>query len=192
MQDVHETWFEAVRETVTSYRRMIDAAVAQLTDEELRLRPAAGVNSVAVILRHVGGNLRSRWTDFLTTDGEKPDRERDLEFQDWPGDRASLMAFFDEGWRSLENALAQISAENVLTPIFIRGEKHTIPLAIERSLAHTAYHVGQIMLVARIVHSGDWKWLTIPPGESQRHNQQNWGSAASRGVSGGADETRHQ
>jgi uncharacterized damage-inducible protein DinB len=189
MQDAHETWFEAVRETVTSYRRMIDAAVTQLSDEELRLRPAAGVNSVAVILRHIGGNLLSRWTDFLTTDGEKPNRQRDLEFQDWPGDRESLMKFFDEGWRCLEHALAQISAENVLTPIFIRGEKHTIPLAIERSLAHTAYHVGQIMLIARLVHTGDWKWLTIAPGESQRHNQQNWGSAASRGISGGVDET---
>lgn len=189
MQNAHESWIDAVRETVVSYRRMIDAAVVQLSDDELRVRPTVGVNSVAVILRHVGGNLRSRWTDFLTADGEKPNRQRDLEFQDWPGDRASLMAFFDDGWRCLENALAQITPDNVQTPIFIRGEKHTIPLAIERSLAHTAYHVGQIMLVARIVHAGDWSWLTIPPGESQRHNQQNWGSATSRGILGGADET---
>ncbi len=98
-------WTDAVQETVTSYRKMIDAMLVQLTNEELFQRPAPEVNSVAVILRHLGGNLRSRWTDFLTTDGEKPDRNREQEFADWDGDRRSLMAYFDSGWTALTAAL---------------------------------------------------------------------------------------
>jgi hypothetical protein len=184
-------WLEAAKESVASYRRMIDAALAQLSDEELRAHPADGINSIAVILRHLGGNLASRWTHFLTTDGEKPDRDRDREFLDWEGDRASLITHFDKGWSCLTTALGQISDDNIGTPIFIRGEQHTIPQAITRSINHLAYHVGQIMLVARMVHHGDWKWLTISPGASQTHNQQSWGTAASRGIAGDAPSNLH-
>ena len=99
---------DAVAETVSSYRRMIDATVEQLSDEELNVRPAPNINSVAVILRHLGGNLRSRWTDFLTTDGEKPDRDRDTEFLDWDGDRDSLIAHFDAGWDALTAAIQHL------------------------------------------------------------------------------------
>ena len=102
-------WIEAVSETVVSYRRMIDAIVAQLSDAELHSRPAADINSVAIILRHLGGNLRSRWTDFLTTDGEKPDRNRETEFQQWDGDRESLMAHFAAGWEAIEQAMERIA-----------------------------------------------------------------------------------
>ncbi|MGE3315293.1 MAG: DUF1572 family protein [Planctomycetaceae bacterium] len=184
MVDAHAHWLEATNESVASYRRMIDAAVVQLSDQELFARPAAGINSIAVILRHLGGNLKSRWTDFLTTDGEKPNRNREGEFLDWEGDRASLLAHFDQGWSCLTSALAQISDDNIATPVFIRGERHTIPQAVTRSVNHLAYHAGQILLVARIVHQGEWKWLTIKPGASQAHNQQTWGTSASRGVGG--------
>ena len=174
-------WTEAVVETIDSHRRLVDGAVQQLSDEEFFRRPVEGVNSVAVILRHVGGNLLSRWTDFLTADGEKPSRNRDSEFEDWPGDRASLMELFNSGWRAWRSSIDSLTAEDLAKTVAIRGEPHSVPLAIERSLTHTAYHIGQIMLLARLIHQGDWQWLTIRPGGSQQHNQQTWGTAASRG-----------
>ena len=175
-------WINAMRDTTVSYRRMIDAAVEQLADDELFARPTPTVNSVAIILRHLGGNLRSRWTDFLTTDGEKPDRNRDAEFQDWEGDRQSLISHFDSGWRALEAAIESLNDGNVGKCIQIRGESHSIPQALTRSVTHITYHVGQIAIVARQVHGGDWKWLTIAPGESSEFNKDTWGTSASRGI----------
>lgn len=183
-----QPWIDALRGTVDSYRRMIDATVGQLSDAELRTRPAPGMNSVATLLRHLGGNLQSRWTDFLTTDGEKPDRDRESEFRDWPGDRASLMAYFDAGWDALTAALDQLDENNLGRTIPIRGEPHTIPAALTRSITHLTYHVGQISLIARTVHEGDWRWLTIAPGQSAKHNEQTWGTSESRGVFGESEE----
>jgi len=177
-------WIKASLESLDGYRRMVDGAVQQLSDEEFFRHPAEGMNSVANILRHLGGNLLSRWTDFLASDGEKPSRNRDSEFEEWPGDRASLMAYFDTGWATCRIAIESLSVNDVEKTVTIRGETHTVPLAIQRSLTHTAYHVGQIMLIARLSHDGSWRWLTIPPGGSQQHNQQTWGTAASRGEAG--------
>lgn len=178
------SWTKASLETIDGQRRLIDGALRQLSDEEFFGRPVKGTNSIAVILRHLGGNLLSRWTDFLTTDGEKPNRNRDSEFEDWSGNRASLMEFFDTGWQTWRKSIESLTASDFAKTVTIRGEPHSVPLAIERSLTHTAYHVGQILLLARLVHSGDWQWLTIRPGGSQQHNQQTWGTAASRGTSG--------
>jgi uncharacterized damage-inducible protein DinB len=178
-------WLDAMHDTVASYRRMIEAAIEQLTDEELHRRPAAEFNSVAVLLRHLGGNLKSRWTDFLTTDGEKPDRDRDQEFANWEKDRASLMNYFDEGWQALEQAISDMRETDLTNQILIRGEAHTIPQALTRSMTHLSYHVGQLVMIARLVHNGEWKWMTIPPGGSKQHNQQTWGTSASRGLRGG-------
>ena len=178
-------WINATRETILSYRRMIDSCVEQLTDEQLARRPAEGINSVAIIIRHLGGNLRSRWTDFLTTDGEKPDRHRDTEFEDWPGDRQTLLDFFDQGWQALDSALESVNDDNISQQVFIRGEAHSVPQAFSRSVTHISYHVGQIALVARMVHDGDWQWLTVKPGGSVQHNQRTWGKTASRSVFGG-------
>jgi hypothetical protein len=183
----YRRWKTATIEAIDGYRRMIDGAVKQLSDEEFVRRPTDGINSVAVILRHLGGNLLSRWTEFLTADGEKPNRNRDSEFEDWPGDHASLLAFFDSGWKACRDSIAALTANDMTKSVEIRGEKHSVPQAIERSLTHTAYHVGQIMLIARIVHDGSWQWLTIKPGGSQQHNQQTWGTAAARSVSGRKD-----
>jgi Protein of unknown function (DUF1572) len=147
-------WLSTMRATVVSYRQMIDGITAQLTDAELFSRPAAGINSVAIILRHLGGNLRSRWTDFLTTDGEKPDRDRDAEFMDWDGDRQSLMDYFERGWKAFELALETIGDCHADETIFIRGEPHTVAQALARSVAHVTYHVGQIAIIARMVTGG--------------------------------------
>ena len=161
---------------------MIDATIDQLTDAELFARPALGINSVAVILRHLGGNLRSRWTDYMTTDGEKPDRDRETEFLDWDGDRNSLIQHFNSGYDALLSALASIDDKNIDTTIHIRGEPHTIPQALTRSVTHLTYHVGQIAMTARMVHTGDWRWLTIAPGSSAEHNDKTWGTNASRSI----------
>lgn len=176
-----DMWVDSLAATVASYRRMIDATVAQLSDAELRERPRQNMNSVAVLLRHLGGNLQSRWTDFLTTDGEKPTRNRDREFTDWDGDRAELMAYFDAGWRLLTAAIHQAHELNVRQEILIRGQRHTIAEALMRSVTHVSYHVGQIAIISRLVHKGEWQWLTIAPGKSTEHNSQTWGTAASRG-----------
>ena len=184
-----QKWIESLSESVVSYRRMVDGSVEQISDDEFFRRPFPNANSIAVILRHLGGDLRSRWTDFLTTDGEKPDRNRDAEFMDWDGDRESLMAYFDEGWQTLESAIASLDESNMGQTIQIRGEAHSLPQALHRSLAHIAYHVGQIVLVARFVHDGDWKWLTIAPGQSVQHNKRTWGTAASRATFGESSET---
>lgn len=182
--DASKLWLVAIAETVSSYRRMIDATVEQLSDAELFARPRTDLNSVAVLLRHLGGNLQSRWTDFLTTDGEKESRDRDREFQDWQGDRDSLIAYFDQGWVALTSAIQQIDKSNLDQKICIRGEEHTIPQALARSVTHIAYHVGQIAIIGRMVHDGDWHWLTIAPGQSQKHNQATWGTSRSRSVFG--------
>ncbi len=175
-------WLATIRDSLASYRRMIDAAVEQLTDSELFLRPAPDFNSVAVILRHLGGNLCSRWTDFLTTDGEKPDRDRDSEFVDWQGNRASLLQHFDDGWKAFELAFDALHESNIGQTVYIRGEPHSIQQALIRSLTHVAYHTGQVTLVARMVHVGDWRWLTIAPGVSSEFNKQVWGTSASRSI----------
>lgn len=185
-----QIWIQSICETVDSYRRMIDQTVQQLTDEELHARPAPGINSVAILLRHLGGNLRSRWTDFLTTDGEKPDRDRDREFEDWDGDRASLTKHFDAGWHALQAAIDSLDAQTLTQQITIRGEQTSVPNALIRSLTHLTYHVGQITMTARQVHAGDWKWLTIAPGHSSQFNEATSGSAASRGVFGNGEENR--
>jgi len=185
--DSELAWVDAAAETIASYRRMIDAAVAQLSDAELLEPPANGINSVATVLRHLGGNLRSRWTDFLTTDGEKPDRNRDVEFQPWTQGRLELLAWFDSGWCALEQAVATIRtlAEQGTASsqrIRIRGEEHTLAQALFRSVTHLSYHAGQITMVARMVHQGEWKWLTVAPGQSADHNATTWGTSASRSI----------
>lgn len=169
-------------DTVASYRQMIDATLVQLSDEEFFRRPHPNINSVATIVRHLAGNLKSRWTDFLTTDGEKPDRDRDAEFEDWSGTRAELMAFFDEGWKALTDAIGRLDEITLARRILIRGQSHTVPEALLRSLTHTTYHIGQICQVARTVHQGEWRWLTIPPNQSNEFNRKTWGKPSSRGI----------
>lgn len=170
------------RKTLASYRKMIDETVVQLTDDEFFGRPSPSTNSVAVILRHLGGNLISRWTDFLTTDGEKESRDRDLEFTDWDGSRESLMQYFDSGWTAFASALDEIDETNIQTEILIRGEVHTLMQAVIRSITHLTYHIGQITFVSRLVHQGEWKWLTIAPDKSRQFNDETWGTSRSRAV----------
>src|SRR6478752_3462772 len=142
-------------------KRLADRAVEQVPDEKLHLALDANTNSVAVIMKHVAGNLLSRWTDFLTTDGEKPWRDRDDEFVDTFATRAELLAYWESGWQRLFDTLAALTPADLARTVTIRGEPHSVPLAIQRSMAHCAYHTGQILLIARVLTGENWTTITI-------------------------------
>jgi hypothetical protein len=149
----------------------IDGALAQLSDDQFRARPAPNLNSAAIIIKHLAGNLHSRWTNWLTTDGEKPDRNRDDEFIDRGEHRTALMQRYQSGFNLVFAALEALTPDDLTRTITIRFEPHSVPLAISRSLAHIAYHAGQIMLIARSIAGNDkWQWQTVPPGGSAAHN----------------------
>ncbi len=158
-----------------SNKTWADKAIAQLTDEKLHITLDPNTNSVAVIMKHVAGNLLSRWTDFLTTDGEKPWRNRDEEFIDSFLKREELITFWNSGWQRLFDTLSSLPPDDLSKAVMIRGEQHSVPLAIQRSLAHCGYHVGQIMLIARILAGDHWTTITISRGGSANFNQQVWG-----------------
>lgn len=156
------------------HRDLAEGAAAQLTWEQLRTSLDPQTNSIAVIMKHVAGNLRSRWTDPLTTDGEKPWRHRDREFVDDFPDRAALDAAWKAGWDALDRALASFTDADLERTLAIRAEPHSLALALARSLAHTAYHCGQIVQAARVLASragAPWRTLTVPRGGSDAHNR---------------------
>jgi hypothetical protein len=168
-------FLSAIINALAANKRLADRAVEQVPDDKLHVPLDANTNSIAVIMKHVAGNLTSRWTDFLTTDGEKPWRNRDDEFVDTFQSRAELLDCWERGWGCLLGALRGLKPEDLEKTAMIRGEAHSVPLALERSLGHTCYHVGQIVQVARI-HAGErWNTLTIPKGGSEQFNKANWG-----------------
>ena len=156
-------------------RREAEAAIAQVDAEQIRRSLDGDVNSIAIVMKHVGGNLRSRFTDFLSTDGEKPWREREGEFvDDFPAGEAgrdAALAAWSEGWTVLEATLASLTDADLARTVLIRGKPHSVALALARSLAHMAYHQGQVTLVARVlVGPGRWRTISIPRGgTAQRH-----------------------
>ncbi len=158
-----------------TYSRIGEKALAQVPDEALNRVIGADNNSVAVIVRHISGNLRSRFTDFLTSDGEKPWRDRDSEFADLTYDRQAVERMWAEGFQVVEDELAALSDADLDRQVTIRNVPHTVHEALCRSVAHTAYHVGQIVLLARILTEGEWHSLSIPRGKSQDFNQQMMG-----------------
>lgn len=164
--------------TFRYHQDLADRAIRQVSDGDLFRPLDHHTNSIAVNMRHIAGNLRSRWTDFLTSDGEKPWRNRDDEFADPDRlGRADLLAEWGAGWQCLFDALQALTPADVTREVTIRGERLSVPLAAQRSLAHTAYHVGHIVLIARI-HAGErWTTLTIPRGASRQHNARVWGTA---------------
>ncbi len=157
-----------------------DKAIAQLPDAKLHVALDANTNNIAVIIKHVAGNLLSRWTDFLTTDGEKPWRNRDDEFVDTFKERNELIAYWESGWKTLFNSLSALSCGGLGKSVTIRGEPHSVPLAMQRSLAHCAYHIGQIMLISRILAGDNWTTIAIPRGGSTIFNQRVWGRGITR------------
>jgi hypothetical protein len=152
------------------YKGLAERAMSQVTDEQLVAVLDGEMNSIAVIVKHMAGNMRSRWTDFLTSDGEKPNRDRDSEFEEPPPTREALMALWEEGWRCLFTALEPLNDQDLGRTITIRGEPHSVMQAMNRQVAHYAYHCGQIVILAKHFQHGDWKCLTVPRRQSAEFN----------------------
>lgn len=146
------------------YKRQAEAAMEQAPDDRLAWAPDPGSNSIALIVKHMAGNMRSRWTDFLTTDGEKPGRARDSEFEAPPATRAELMRLWDDGWRRVFAAIEPLTEADLARTVTIRGEPHSVMQAIHRQVAHYAAHIGQIVYLAKHIRSTEWKSLSIPRG----------------------------
>ena len=155
-------YLREVRKRAGVDRAQAEKALAQIEDDELYWTPTSEANSLAVLLQHVGGNLVSRWTDFLHTDGEKPDRDRDGEFEPRSATRAELMAIWNRGFATWDAALASLTEADLAKTVHIRAQPHTVIEAIERSVSHTAQHIGQIIYLAKCIRAGDWQTITIP------------------------------
>lgn len=172
--DIAAEFVSAAVNAFEANKRLAERAVEQVPDDKLHVAIDPNTNSIAVIMKHVAGNLASRWTDFLTTDGEKPWRNRDDEFVDSFASRAEILAMWNRGWASSFSTLHSLSPADLEKTVLIRGEPHSVPLALQRSLGHTCYHIGQIVQLARIHASERWSTLTIPRGGSQQYNQDHW------------------
>src|SRR5215469_4747275 len=153
------------------YKKLSEAALAQVSDEHLLTALDDESNSLAIIIKHMAGNMRSRWTDFLTTDGEKPDRNRDSEFEGPPATRAELMRLWKHGWNCLFTALEPLNDVDLGRTVTIRSEAHSVMQAINRQVAHYSYHCGQIVFLAKHLESESWKCLTVPRKQSDDFNR---------------------
>ena len=167
------------------YKRLGERALEQCPDEALFAAPDAESNSIAIIVKHMAGNMRSRWTDFLTSDGEKPDRNRDSEFEDAPKTRQGLLELWENGWKCVFHTLHSLTEADLTRTITIRTEPHSVMQAINRQVGHYSYHVGQIVYLAKhfaAAETGNWKALSVPRGRSNEftadvaagRKSQNW------------------
>jgi hypothetical protein len=153
-------------------KKLAERAMEQVTDEQLFAALDPESNSIAVIVKHLSGNMRSRWTDFLTTDGEKPDRNRDGEFVDPPPTRQALLETWEDGWARLFEAMEALSEADLVRTVTIRGEPHSVMQAVNRQIAHYGLHMGQIVLLARHFSGHRWKSLSVPKNQSVEFNRQ--------------------
>ena len=162
---------ESIRAEYLRYKALAEAAIAQVEDSDLSMRGSGIDNSITIICWHVSGNLESRFTDFLTSDGEKPWRNREDEFQPRTATRAELMAKWNRGWDAVLHSLSDLKDEDLQRTVTIRRQSLQVNEALHRSLAHLAYHVGQIVYVGKLLQGKDWRFLSIPPGQSDAYNQ---------------------
>lgn len=173
-------YLESVRKQFLYYKTIAERAMAQLNDAELCWQYNEESNSIANIVKHLRGNMLSRWTDFMTTDGEKPWRERDAEFENDQPDRATIMAWWEAGWQCLFDALDSLTAADLGKIIYIRNEGHTVLEAINRQLAHYPYHVGQIVYLAKMAQNDRWQTLSIARNRSNAFNAEKFAKAPER------------
>lgn len=167
---INNYYLESIRKQFLYYKTLGEKAMGQLEPGQLFVSANEDTNSIAVIVKHLAGNMLSRWTDFLTTDGEKEWRNRDSEFEFDGNDKTALMSIWDKGWDCLFNALDSLKPEDLETIIYIRNEGHTVVEAINRQLAHYPYHVGQIVFYAKMLKETEWDSLSIPKNKSNSYN----------------------
>ena len=167
--DLATHYLDEAHRQMRGHKRLAEGAMAQLKDDELFITLDPEANSIAVIVKHMAGNMRSRFTDFLTSDGEKPDRRRDQEFELNPATttRADLTKWWEDGWARVFAAIESLKPDDVMRKVTIRGEPHTVLQAINRQIAHYAQHTGQIVFIAKHIRGGKWKTLSIPRGKSE-------------------------
>lgn len=171
MNEIIGNYHKEALQSFRNYKKMAERAIEQVSDEEFFRVIDAEANSIAVIVKHVAGNLHSRWNNFLTTDGEKPTRNRDTEFELIADTRESLEKFWETGWQTLFDNIEPLTANDFAMTITIRGEPHTVVEAINRQLTHYSYHIGQIVLLAKHFRSSDWKTLSVPRNKSAEFNK---------------------
>jgi hypothetical protein len=178
MSDLASHYLDEARRQFRGHKRMAEGAMTQLRDEDFFVTLDPESNSVAILVKHLAGNMRSRFTDFLSSDGEKPDRFRDREFESNPSTtRAEVMKWWEEGWNCVFAALESLKPEDVMRTVTVRGQPHTVMQAINRQIAHYAQHTGQIVFLAKHLRSSEWKTLSIPRDKSESYK-----TASPRGV----------
>lgn len=165
-------YLQDVKTIFLMYKSLGEKTFAQVTDEQLFWQYNEESNSIAIIVKHLWGNMLSRWTDFLTTDGEKEWRQRDAEFENDINTRQALLDKWNEGWVCLLNTLDSLTEDDLQKTVYIRNQAHTVTAAINRQLAHYPYHIGQIVFIGKMATGGQWTSLSIPKGGSQQFNQQ--------------------
>ena len=161
------SYLEDAIEILRMYKTMAERAMAQVPEEKLFALLDGQANSIGLIVKHMAGNMRSRWTDFLTSDGEKPGRNRDSEFVEPPATREALMGAWDDGWRLVFAAIEPLTEADLARTVTIRGEAHSVMQAINRQIAHYASHIGQIVLLAKHYAGGEWRTLSIPKAKTK-------------------------
>lgn len=171
--DIAGAYLEDALRNFRSYKKLAEEALAQTTEQDIFRLIDPEANSIAMLIKHMAGNMRSRWTNFLTTDGEKPDRHRDREFEIDPGTpRAEVMKWWEDGWKCVFDAITPLQPADVSRKVFIAGREHTVMQAINRQLLHYAGHVNQIVLLAKHFRGAEWKSLSIPKGQSETYARQ--------------------
>jgi len=171
MNTLGEEYLKTVIKRIKYYKDLGDRTFAQLEEKDFHVQPTSESNSIAVIMRHIAGNMLSRWTNFLTEDGEKDWRQRDDEFEETSLSKQQLLDYWEKGWKCLLDTITSLTPEDLLKTIYIRQETMSAIDAINRQLAHYPYHIGQIVYIGRMIRNEGWKNLSIPKGKSQQYNQ---------------------
>ncbi len=172
MDSLATHYLDEIRRQLRGHKRLAEGALAQLNDNDFFVELDRESNSIAILIKHISGNMRSRFTDFLTTDGEKPDRHRDGEFEvTGKTSREELMRWWEQGWACTFAAVDSLTPDDLMRTIYIRQEPHTVVQALNRALTHYAFHLGQIVFLAKHFRSNAWKTLSVPRGKSEEFNR---------------------
>lgn len=174
-------YLDSVKKQFEYYKSVGEKTFNQLNEEELFWQFNEESNSIAIIVNHLWGNMKSRWTNFLTSDGEKEWRNRDLEFESVIKTKSDLIHKWNDGWKCLFDALDSITEDNFETKVYIRNQEHSIIDAVNRQLAHYAYHIGQLVYIGKMIKGGEWKSLTIPKGKSHKFNKEKFSKGKHKG-----------